>query len=170
MNRRAADELRVLIERFDSGRDQSMALAGEIEGLILEEFATAPFFDDLSLSLSLYRPGGGDHLDDERALAAELRSAAAYLDAVEQPPVDTYELVRRLRYERIRDRSVSIGEPFLDGAYCLEKTQQGWAVFVARDRERVDEVALFEEGDACQEILRRVMMDSTTRTVVEDAR
>jgi hypothetical protein len=152
-----------MANRFLSGEDQSIGLAGEIEGLVLEEFGDAPFFDNLSLSLSLYRPGGGDHLDDEAALASELGAAVAFLDVLEQPPSDTYELIRRLRFERVRERCLSIGEPFDEGTYCLEKGEQGWSVFTVRNGDRVDLLTFEQEGAACREFLVRVLDDSATR-------
>ncbi len=153
----------MLMGRFLSEEDQSIELTGEIGGLLLEEFREAPFFDDLMLSLSLYRPGGGDHLDDEAALAYELRAAVVFLDSFEQPPKDVYELVRRLRYERVRDRCVSIGEPFREGTYCLEKGERGWSVFVVRSGDRIDVATFEQEGAACRELLVRVLQDDTTR-------
>ncbi|MBK8987683.1 MAG: hypothetical protein IPM39_16660 [Chloroflexi bacterium] len=67
------EELTDLIRIFLSGKDRSVALANKIEALLIQEFSDAEFYDDLILSLSLYRPGGGDSLDDEGRLSQELR-------------------------------------------------------------------------------------------------
>lgn len=60
MNKKANDELRKLIKIFLEGDDRSIALANQIEGLIINEYYDADFYDDLVLSLSLYQPGGGN--------------------------------------------------------------------------------------------------------------
>ena len=46
---------------------------GRIEGLLIEEFAGTPHFEELSPYLAMYRPGGGKHLYDEADLEREFR-------------------------------------------------------------------------------------------------
>lgn len=80
MDKEIVEKLRILINRFLNGEDHSIALANEMEILIIKHFSRASFYDDLLLSLSLYRPGGGDHLDDEKMLERELRQALTELE------------------------------------------------------------------------------------------
>lgn len=61
-----------LIDAFVTGRDQSKQLAGQIEGLVLECFADEPWFDEVSLALAQYAPGGGRHMYDQNAVSSEL--------------------------------------------------------------------------------------------------
>jgi hypothetical protein len=79
MNKESVEKLRGLIDRFLTDEDHSLALANEIEGLIIEHFSEANFYDNLLLSLSLYQPGGGEHLDNEETLSWELRQAVIEL-------------------------------------------------------------------------------------------
>ncbi len=67
-----------LIDRFVAG-ETSRAAAGEIEGLVLECFSDEPWFDDVSLALALYVPGGRGHYYDEAAVARELQVASLAL-------------------------------------------------------------------------------------------
>lgn len=66
-----------LIDRFRSGADTSLAAAHGMEAIVLENFTEEDWFDDVSLALAQYSPGGGDHLLAERELAdvlADLRA------------------------------------------------------------------------------------------------
>jgi hypothetical protein len=72
-------ELVDLIDKFVSGENRSRELANEIEGLAIECFADEPWFDDVSLALAQFVPGGGDHFVDEADLIAELTPAARSL-------------------------------------------------------------------------------------------
>lgn len=72
--------LLALIDRFAAG-DTSRATADEIEGIVLECFPEEPWFDDVSLALAQYVPGGGDHYYDAVAVARELDVASAALRA-----------------------------------------------------------------------------------------
>lgn len=64
-----------LMEVFVSGRDRSMAHVDRIEGLLIERLQDSELFEELSPAVALYRPGGGEHLFDEEALASEFRYA-----------------------------------------------------------------------------------------------
>jgi len=79
----AADvaDLVELLERFIAGPDRSRRLADEIEGIVIECFPAAPWFDDVSTALAQYVPGGGQQFYDEDALVAELRPVADTLRA-----------------------------------------------------------------------------------------
>jgi hypothetical protein len=79
--------LLALIDRFAAG-DTSRATADEIEGLVLECFSGEPWFDDVSLALALYIPGGGGHYYDEAAVVRELEVARAVLLAEWGDPCD----------------------------------------------------------------------------------
>jgi hypothetical protein len=72
--------LLALIDRFSAG-DTSRATADEIEGLVLECFPDEPWFDEVSLALAQYVPGGGDHFYDEVAVVRELEAASTALRA-----------------------------------------------------------------------------------------
>lgn len=80
----AVKELADLIQIFLSGEDHSVTLANKIEALVIQEFSDAEFYDDLILSLSLYRPGGGDFLDDEERLSQELHFVFEQLQRFKQ--------------------------------------------------------------------------------------
>jgi hypothetical protein len=70
------EELLALIDKFISGENRSLQLAGQIEGLVLEFFSDAPWFDDLSLSLAQYSPGSGRNYLNDKDLAQELATVA----------------------------------------------------------------------------------------------
>jgi hypothetical protein len=70
--RQDVEDLLQLIDAFVTGRDQSKHLAGQIEGLVLECFAGEPWFDEVSLALAQYAPGGGAHMYDEDGVSSEL--------------------------------------------------------------------------------------------------
>ena len=50
-----------------------------MEELLLEHFTLEDWFDDASLALAQYSPGGGPHLYDEAALDEVLREVRASL-------------------------------------------------------------------------------------------
>ena len=62
-----------LIAQFTSGKDMSLALANEIEGLLIEEFADSDIFEQLTEPLALYRPGGSAPYVGEEELTTYLR-------------------------------------------------------------------------------------------------
>jgi hypothetical protein len=64
-----------LMETFARGGDRSMALVDRIEGLLIQRFQDGELYEELSPAVASYRSGGGDHLFDEEALAAEFRYA-----------------------------------------------------------------------------------------------
>ena len=76
----SATDLLRLIDRFVSGEDTSLAAASEMEGIVIENFETEDWFDDVSVALAQYTPGGGEHMYDERALAVELGEARVALE------------------------------------------------------------------------------------------
>ena len=69
----AAGDLVGHIDRFLTGEDTSRSATDAMEGLVLEHFTLEEWFDDASLALAQYSPGGGEHLYDEAALAPVLR-------------------------------------------------------------------------------------------------
>jgi hypothetical protein len=69
-----------LIDRFISGADTSFQAAHRMEEILLENFTEEERFDDASLALAQYAPGGGEHLLDEAALSEVLRAVKADLD------------------------------------------------------------------------------------------
>lgn len=79
--------LLTLIDRFVRG-ETARATADEIEGLVLECFPDEPWFENVSLALAQYMPGGGMHYYDEAAVAQELKEASAALRAVWCDPWD----------------------------------------------------------------------------------
>jgi hypothetical protein len=79
-------ELITLINRFVSDEERSLRLANEIEGLVLERFREEPWFDDVSLALAQYAPGGGEYLVSDEQLASELM---AVMEAIEGHTDDT---------------------------------------------------------------------------------
>jgi hypothetical protein len=62
-----------LLQAFVSGSDRSMALVDRVEQVLIERFQDSELYEELSPAVASYRPGGGDHLVDEEALAAEFR-------------------------------------------------------------------------------------------------
>lgn len=69
-----------LIDQFLSGADTSLRAALEMEAILLENFTEEDWFDDASLALAQYSPGGGEHLLDEAALAEVLKEVKADLE------------------------------------------------------------------------------------------
>jgi hypothetical protein len=76
-----------LIDRF-AGGDTSQATAGEIEGLVLECFPDEAWFENVSLALALYVPGGSGHYYDAVAVIQELNEARSTLSAEWVDPCD----------------------------------------------------------------------------------
>jgi hypothetical protein len=60
-----------MLDAFIEGQDRSLALAGRLEVAIDEAFPDDTECQDLVLALASYRPGGGDHLYDEEAIATK---------------------------------------------------------------------------------------------------
>ncbi len=82
--------------------------------------------------------------------------------------MDVYDLLERLRYENVLPNTTSIGEPFREGTYCLEKTHGEWRVFSIERGERIAETVFDDESPACQKFLTMVLRDSTTRPFDSD--
>lgn len=60
MNRDASAQFLAQVERFVAG-ENTTADANTIEGILLEHFTDEPWFDDVSVALAQYAPGGGEH-------------------------------------------------------------------------------------------------------------
>jgi hypothetical protein len=69
----AVNLLAGLMDDFISGRDRSMRHVDRIESVLIEHFLESELYEDLSPAVASYRPGGGEHLLDEEALATEFR-------------------------------------------------------------------------------------------------
>lgn len=66
----ALQELIVMLERFVSGADRSRTFVNAIEGVLITRFSDRnEIFEGLSLPVASYRPGDGESLYDEEALA-----------------------------------------------------------------------------------------------------
>jgi hypothetical protein len=65
------EEIGRMLDDFIEGHDRSMALAGRLEVAIDEAFPDDNECQDLVLALASYRPGGGDQLYDEKAIATK---------------------------------------------------------------------------------------------------
>jgi hypothetical protein len=66
--------LRLLLDRFVSGEERSLALAKEIEGIVATRFPDAEWFEEVELALAMYNPAGGEQYLDDEALTRVLRS------------------------------------------------------------------------------------------------
>ena len=71
-----------LLKRFVDGPDRGIDMAGRVEAALAEEFSEDVRFEDFLLALAAYRPGGGDHLYDERAILPLAREALRMLEAL----------------------------------------------------------------------------------------
>jgi hypothetical protein len=73
----ARDKLAQMLQVFISGRDRSLHFVNQIESLLLThpEFHETVLYDDLSVPLSCYRPGGGENLYDEEDLLIACKDA-----------------------------------------------------------------------------------------------
>ena len=81
MNGVDINELLAAIDDFISGANQSRVHANKIEGIILEHFMGEQWFDDVSIALAQFSPGGGTNYYDEKALAIELKAVSDILRA-----------------------------------------------------------------------------------------
>jgi len=66
------DALLVLIEKFTSGEDTSIASANAIEVAIDDAFPDDEVIQDTVLMLASYRPGGGAYLYAQQAVKHQL--------------------------------------------------------------------------------------------------
>ena len=62
-----------LLNRFVSGEDRSKDLVDKIEGVLLEYFPDSELYEEISVPVASYQPGGGEFLYDAEALAKEFR-------------------------------------------------------------------------------------------------
>jgi hypothetical protein len=69
MSDREWQDLRELMQTFVDGQDQTLGLANEVEGLVLEFWPDTNLYAELVDHLALYRPGGGENLVDEDELS-----------------------------------------------------------------------------------------------------
>lgn len=73
------ERVKMLLQRFITGEDQSLALAGDLEGALTETFAKDERFEDLLDALASYRPGGGPYLYNESQLVLKCQAALSLL-------------------------------------------------------------------------------------------
>jgi hypothetical protein len=76
----AARQLVGWIVGFVDGTDTSLQAAHEMEGIVLEHFTDEDWFDEASLALAQYAPGGGEHLYDQADLAEVLNDVKATIE------------------------------------------------------------------------------------------
>ena len=62
-------EICLLMRSFVEGKDRSPSIAGQLEVALDRYFPADDQCQDLVLVLASYRPGGGEYLYDERAIA-----------------------------------------------------------------------------------------------------
>lgn len=79
MNSQALCRLFELANVFLSGKNRSIGLVNEIEGLLIEEFLDTQLFEELIDALALYNPGGGSHYVDDDEMALVLADALGKL-------------------------------------------------------------------------------------------
>lgn len=83
-----SDRIRLLelIDGFLDGRgeDRSVARANEIEGVLIDSFATESWFEEASLALALYQPGRLSHVAEEEMITV-LREVKSHLTPTKQP-------------------------------------------------------------------------------------
>ncbi len=77
------ERIRGLLNRFISGEDRSVVMAGEIESAIAGMFPENEFFDDFIEALASYKPSGGPFLYDEREMVEKCRWALGALETVQ---------------------------------------------------------------------------------------
>ena len=77
--------------------------------------------------------------------------------------MDCTALGATLVKRRIRRGSYSLDGRDQADRYCLEPSDGGWAVFFAERGERNDESWFESEDEACDDLLRRILEDPTTR-------
>jgi len=63
----------------------------------------------------------------------------------------------------IKEQSYSLDGRNQADRYCIERSKGGWAVFFSERGTRNDETWYEDEGQACEDILRRILEDPTTR-------
>ncbi len=73
------------------------------------------------------------------------------------------ELRQVLAAKGIRPRSYSLEGGSPEDRYCIEKSSGGWSVYYSERGNRNDERWFETEDDACEEFMRRVLADPSTR-------
>ena len=61
--------LRSMLDAFVDGRARTKEHVDNIEALLIREFMGTDIFEDLTVPVASYAPGGGEYLYDEEALA-----------------------------------------------------------------------------------------------------
>ena len=75
------------------------------------------------------------------------------------------QLRQALEQEGVRPTAYDLDPGRLsDETYCLAIAPGGWAVWYAERGQRRDEAFFETEGEACDELLLRVVSDPTTRS------
>jgi hypothetical protein len=66
-----------MLQSFVCGRDRTPAFVDQIAGLLIHapEFHDTELYDELIDAVTCYRPGGGEGLYDEEAVASAFRDA-----------------------------------------------------------------------------------------------
>jgi hypothetical protein len=77
--------------------------------------------------------------------------------------MDRNALKEFLDRENVDPRSYALDSPNPDEQYSLQQTSDGWTVYYAERGLRREERVYDNEGDACRDLLDRVLRDSTTR-------
>jgi hypothetical protein len=72
-------ELALLLDRFVTGEDVSLAAANRLEVLLSDAFPDDDLVQDRVDDLAQYRPGGGDFLFDEKEMRSRLSRLRDYL-------------------------------------------------------------------------------------------
>ena len=68
-----------LLQRFLSGQDRSVGLAGELETAIATLYPEHEDWEEFLHALASYKPGGGPYLYDEEAMLPKCRWALAMI-------------------------------------------------------------------------------------------
>ena len=79
MNDGITYDLMLLLDRFVSGRDTSLAAASRLEVLLAEAYPDDEVVQDRAGDLAQYRPGGGEFLFDEPEMRSRLGRLRDYL-------------------------------------------------------------------------------------------
>ncbi|NIJ67444.1 hypothetical protein FHR20_004428 [Sphingomonas leidyi] len=79
MNDGITYDLMLLLDRFVSGRDTSLAAASRLEVLLAEAYPDDEVVQDRAGDLAQYRPGGGEFLFDETEMRSRLGRLRDYL-------------------------------------------------------------------------------------------
>ncbi|CAM4025114.1 hypothetical protein G3260_004431 [Streptomyces albus] len=72
-----------LVDAFIEGKDQSMRLVNEIEGILVDHYLETSVFEELTEPLALYRPGCGAPYYGVAEMADTLREAREAINDLE---------------------------------------------------------------------------------------